>query len=269
MGIKKNAENTGNAVHITELCEIGDRERQEDSRGYGGSGEYAYAVLADGIGGMEQGEASSGFLVNFASEWLAASKADADTEICNGLYDMIQSANDKLRAHMAKQDGLNSGSTLLAVSIRQNRLFWVSAGDSRIYLLRGGRLFCLTRDHVRLLDNLRKAADGEISFEDACADPMAKALTCYMGAVRLLDVDRNIKPLILLPGDKVMLCSDGVYGALTEDEMIKALTQNREEAVRAIKTGVLAARLPHQDNFTALVISVPPASHFAGICKRK
>jgi len=193
-------------------------------------------------------------------DWLTASQAKEDQEICKDLYDMIREANNKMRDIMARQNpqqnSFNWSSTLQALSIHPNRLFWISVGNSRIYLLREANLYCLTRDHVHLLNMLRKAADGVISYKEAFSDPKAKTLVSYIGMPKLTEIDCNIKPLTLLPGDKIIMCSDSIYSALTKDEMIQALSQDEDQAVKALKIKMQAAQ-PYQDNYTAIVISIP------------
>ena len=122
---------------------------------------------------------------------------------------------------MARQAGLEgqTGSTLAAAVIKDDELYWVSVGDSRIYLYRRGEMTQLTTDHDYARELAREAALGNISPEEAATHPQRQALTSYLGLPFLSEIDRNEDPIILEPGDRILLCSDGLYKTIPDEEI--------------------------------------------------
>ncbi|MCY1362738.1 Protein phosphatase PrpC [compost metagenome] len=141
------------------------------------------------------------------------------------------------------------GSTVVALLAEGNRVACVWVGDSRCYLLRGRQLFQLSRDH-----SLRQQLIDEqgLSSEDAARQPGACALTRAVGANEALELD--IIELDSLPGDVFLLCSDGLYQDLSEDELSAALI--RPSAQLALqRLFELALQGPARDNLSAVVIN--------------
>src|SRR5262249_24099396 len=99
-------------------------------------------------------------------------------------------------------------------------------------------------------------AQGLIRQADADDDPDRNALTSHLGTETIRQIDRSVRPLPLLEGDRVLVCSDGVYRALSSDEMAAPLTDNPQRACETLITRVNAKRLDRQDNMTAIVIAV-------------
>ncbi|MCI6055173.1 MAG: protein phosphatase 2C domain-containing protein [Dysosmobacter sp.] len=149
-----------------------------------------------------------------------------------------------------------SGTTLAAVHLRGSALHWVSVGDSAIFLLRDGGVFQLNREHT-FLNTLyaRELEQDVICRERAEQDEDAHRLTSFVGIDRLEEVDRSLRPLALLPGDALLLCSDGVSGVLTPPELMEAMALRPEEGCALLEQMVLEKDLPAQDNFTGILIS--------------
>ena len=85
-------------------------------------------------------------------------------------------------------------------------------------------------------------------------DKQAGSLTSYLGEGRLSHIDRNQKGLRLLPGDKLLLCSDGVYGTLTETQMEQALSLDGEMSTEQMRKLIEDREAKYQDNYTALLL---------------
>ena len=143
---------------------------------------------------------------------------------------------------------------MTAVWILGDRLHFLSVGDSRICLIRGGALTILNREHVYGTELDEKAARGEISLEEARSDPQRKSLTSYIGTDPLKKIDRSVHGMTLLPGDKVLLMSDGVFGTLTEQEILRAAQGDAQVMAEGLQGMILAKRRPGQDNFTAVIL---------------
>lgn len=235
---------------------IGAREDQEDScwlsdwknpavvEKYG-----LAAVVADGIGGIADGQVASKAAVKAISERFAASNPSAS--LSDRLLAMAAGAQ---REVLAANRGSKCGSTLVSVLIKDRKMELVSVGDSRIYLCRQGSLLQLNRAHV-----LGKEIDESNAFGWGAADADArrrKALTAYLGKDNLRQIDRTIHPMRLISGDRVLLMSDGVFGALTEDEILSCVQAGAMETARKMIQMVVEKNLPGQDNATVAVVEV-------------
>ena len=148
----------------------------------------------------------------------------------------------------------NSGTTLAAAVIHDGGLHWASVGDTRVYLHRAGRLTQLTVDHgyERILN--RQVAAGDISAEAAADHPERRALTSYLGLDTVTEIDRTVKPLPLQPGDRVVLCTDGVHGVIAAEDIGRVLDEHSSGAAQALVDAVLARRRTTQDNATVTLM---------------
>jgi serine/threonine protein phosphatase PrpC len=132
-------------------------------------------------------------------------------------------------------------------------MVWVAVGDSRIYLIRNGTAVQINREHTYAEELDEKAAGGEISREEALNHPTRAALTSYLGIGRLEKVDRSIRPVPLRDGDRVLLMSDGVFGVLTDGEILAAMPYDPQESAAKLLEAALAKQNPRQDNLTAVI----------------
>jgi protein phosphatase len=250
----------GNAQHR------GDRAEQQDSFGFSDllnptllARQGALAVLADGMGGYALGRAASQIAVKtFLDGYLHKAP---DESISNVLRRLLQDANSAVRALAEREGELdNAGSTLAAAIIHQQCLHWISVGDSRIYLYRAGRLTPLTADHVYARELDREVAAGRIEAMAAADHPDREALTSFLGVPELEIVECNVQPVPLQSGDRVLLCSDGVYRALDEAELAEELARPQPQAAAEALVGrVLARHMPRQDNLTVVILAVGKA----------
>ena len=210
------------------------------------------AVLADGMGGLEKGGDASKVAVDaFLNRYL---ELDSNTTIMHQMLQALYVSNNAV-FDLAFQDGVSYdlGTTLIAVLIHENNLFWVSAGDSRVYLFRKGELKQLTMDHVYANHLKMELENGLISEEYANDHPEKDHLTSYLGIQDLKEVDYNETPLPLLNGDIIMLCSDGLYDVVSEDEIISILRDsNLQDSAEKLVNAALQKNLEYQDNVTVI-----------------
>jgi protein phosphatase len=246
----------GNAQHQ------GARETQQDSFGFSDLDDRPFVahagllgVVADGMGGMAHGGAAGMTAVRTLLQEYAAKTADES--IPDALLRSLRLANDAV-VDMARQAGTPDevGTTAAVVVVHDAALHWIAAGDTRIYVCRDGRLTQVNPDHVYGAELDAKVAAGEISASAAADDPDRAALTSHLGMARVRIIDRSLRPLPLLEGDRVLVCSDGVYRALTLDEMAAPLTDNPQRACETLVARVHAKRLDRQDNMTAIIIAL-------------
>jgi serine/threonine protein phosphatase PrpC len=146
------------------------------------------------------------------------------------------------------------GTTMVAVIIHEGNLYWAAVGDSLIYLVRSGAIIQVNREHTYAVELDEKAAIGEISWEAAASDPKRAALTSYLGMGKPEKIDRCLRPVKLLPGDRVLLMSDGIFGVLTDEEILEAMVQSPQESAVKLQEMTLGKNNPNQDNLTAVIL---------------
>ena len=208
------------------------------------------AVVADGMGGLSDGDRVSQAAVGAMLDAFLSSPADPAIL----LPSLLARANRAVNALLG-EEGLNqSGSTLAAAYIRDGAAYYLSVGDSRICLLRAGELYQLNREHIYRNELLVGAVNGSGTFEQAVAHPKAGGLTSYLGLGQLKYVDLPAAPLWLRPGDKLVLMSDGVYNALSPAELTRVLDGDARRAAEQVAAAVQAKGYAHQDNYTAIII---------------
>ena len=247
-------------VQVGNLHHIGAREEQQDSFAISDCSNGAmvqrkgcFAVVADGMGGLTGGGQVSAIVTSSMLRAFESCPSVGEKQIPELLLVMVQGANRDVLRFLGKARG-QSGSTVTAVWILGDRLHFLSVGDSRICLIRGGALTILNREHVYGTELDEKAARGEISLEEARSDPQRKSLTSYIGTDPLKKIDRSVHGMTLLPGDKVLLMSDGVFGTLTEQEILRAAQGDAQVMAEGLQGMILAKRRPGQDNFTAVIL---------------
>lgn len=249
-------------VQIGYVSNIGARSSQQDNWGISDINNThlvnergVLAVVADGMGGLSNGAEVSGIVVAMFKELF--SRLTLERDDAQELIYMVFEAQKVAKEYILSIGGEMSGSTVVAVIINDNKLHFVSVGDSRIYLLRGGKLLMLNRDHVYATELDIKAAMGDISIQDSIMDSQRGSLTNYIGMDELKEVDYNRLPISLAQGDKILLMSDGVFGTLSEAEIIAAVDRyNPTVGASNLEAAVQSHNKPGQDNFTAVIVSV-------------
>lgn len=244
----------GNAAHI------GQRRDQQDAFGLSNfeDGQFIdhggyLALVADGIGGMEYGAVASNIAVEaFLGRYLAKSVL---REVDETLDSALEAANRAILEEAERRDCLeNMGTTLVAAVICEGFLYWRSVGDSHLYLYRDGRLGQLNGDHNFTRTLQAWVAEGLISQNMADLHPDRATLDSFVGLNQIRHVDSNRQPLPLQDGDVIVLCSDGIYGSLTDAEIMACLAHEPMLAAQQLAETVLAKQRPYQDNLTTVVL---------------
>jgi PPM family protein phosphatase len=217
-----------------------------------GHNEDAYLVddrlglvaVADGMGGHQAGEVASAT----ALEALRAAVTSGE-----GIRDAVTAANAAVFDKSTTDERLRGmGTTLTAATLATGgTLLLGHVGDSRAYLLHGGRLERVTTDHS-LVEELIQA--GEITPEEAEADPRRSMITRALGIDP--DVDVDLYPTQLSSGDRLLFCSDGLTGMVSEDEIRTILTDEHEPNGAARRLVAAANAAGGIDNITVLVVDV-------------
>lgn len=231
----------------------GARNYQEDSFGFSSFEKesvknYGFtAVVADGMGGLSGGDRVSSHVVSSMLELQKSRNVTMPVNI--HLAQSLRAINNSVLA-----SGIKGGSTAVVVMCLSSGVYWCTAGDSRVYLFRGGRLTALNEDSDYFNNLIEQVISGDMTYEEAGENSKKDALAQYIGYKGGISPDGNAKPFIPRKNDKLLLCSDGVYNALTAGEIIESLSFNAEEAANVIENRVLAKAYANQDNFTAVVL---------------
>lgn len=220
-----------------------------------GDGIYLY-VVADGMGGHEAGEVASEMAVQTICR-VARERADRLPQLTvetleNILDEAFQEGNNTIKDHSERM-GNDMGTTLVASLVIRNELALVAnVGDSRAYLMRQRVLHQITRDHSLVA---RMVEQNRITPEAARHHPHSNILLRTVGTERNVDID--IFRVELEPDDRILLCSDGLWGDV-EDEDIEAILNHYPDARVACRELIRAAHHGGgRDNITALLVHIP------------
>ncbi len=222
-----------------------------------------FAVLADGIGGHRAGEVASEMAVEVISQQVAASDGRSPLET---LTAAIHLASQQIYAAAQADDARSGmGSTCSCAWVINDRLYTATVGDSRIYLLRNGSINQLSTDHTWIQEALER---GILTPEQARNHPNQHVIRRYLGSPTAPLVDNRMRlaalgeaseahqGLQLLPGDRLMLCSDGLSDLVSDAEMLETLNAMEPNAALQALVDLANARGGH-DNITMVLLHAP------------
>lgn len=231
------------------------RENNEDSLGYWEPEEDLVfarkgrlAIVADGMGGYEGGQEAS----RLAVETVIAMYRDFDGDDPQlGLMTALEAAHEQIRRYGLAHPHLRGmGTTCTVAAIIRDALYYVHIGDSRLYLIRGGEITQVTRDHSYVG---RLVETGMITREDAEKHPQRNILTAALGTSNELVMDSPGRPESLLSRDVLLLCSDGLWGQVRDSEILKMIDgKAADEAGRLLIQ--LARERGGPDNITVEIL---------------
>ena len=212
-------------------------------------------VVADGMGGHDGGEVASALAVETICRVAHEREANAQPGL-DGVEALVdeafQSANNTIKDH-ADEKGNDMGTTLVCLLLLDDGTgFVANVGDSRGYLLRNQSLHQLTRDHSLVAKMVER---GRISEEEARHHPHSNILLRTVGTEH--DIDIDIFRVELEKGDRVLMCSDGLWGEV-EDRDIESLLNTYPDARIASRELVRAAHHGGgKDNVTLVLVTIP------------
>ena len=214
-----------------------------------GSVDAVFAV-ADGMGGHEAGEVASAIVVQTLVNKFGPGSPFHAGGAAPGAEDLsqaVQAANATIVTE-AQGDKKGMGTTVTAGIIEQGRLHLAHVGDSRAYMLRGGRLYMLTQDHSWVAEQVRA---GALKPEEAATHPRRNLLTRALGASGQVEVDAQTIPLE--EDDLILLCSDGLYGVVPDQKLREELLSTPDLQAVCDHLVAEANRMGGPDNITVLV----------------
>ena len=216
-------------------------------------------AVADGMGGHEAGEVASGMCVRALAQ-LPQLATGERTATAGVVQQYLSSADESIRS----ATGSRAGTTLSGVVVVEQMgvPYWLvmNIGDSRTYRLSQGRLSQVSVDHSEVQQLVES---GEITAEEAAVHPRRHVVTRALGAGDETEADYWLLPIE--EGDRMMVCSDGLNGELTDGQMLEILStvEDPQEAVDALIQAAL--RRGGRDNITVIVIDARNVLNDAGI----
>ena len=205
---------------------IGTREYQQDYGYLYTDSDSAFGILCDGMGGLNGGERASRTAVEILAE--DYEKKRPREQILPFFEEEIAKADREVAA-LKNREGkrLKAGTTMVAALICQERLSYLSVGDSKIYLIRGGEILALTPEHnyrLKLHEDLKSGAISPKEYELQINTPKAEALISFIGMNGVARAE--LYETKLEDGDIVLLCSDGLYKCMNSRQIFAMVRDN-------------------------------------------
>lgn len=238
---------------------LGTREYQQDSLYAQRLNDGAIGIVCDGMGGLTGGEIASKTALKTMLSFFSSQKdmAVAIPEFMHRSAVEMDKAVHRLTDEKGKL--LDAGTTAVAAIVQDGKLYWMSVGDSKLYLVRDNCLMTINREHNYKLQLDMQLENREISREYYDREiKRGEALISYigMGNVQLVDVNQQAIPL--KNGDKILICSDGLYKCLPETIILDVIKQNGnqvEQAVSVLMDSVKRSKKRHKDNTSVILMA--------------
>ena len=241
---------------VFQLSRIGGRALNEDRMGYCYTRESGLFVLADGMGGHPEGEVAAQIALDTISALYQQQAQPVVNDPAQFLANAALAAHQRIVRYASQKGMLDTPRTTLVVAVVQgSSATWLHCGDSRLYLVRDGQLLLRTRDH----SFLEQDRSGLTEVEPVNRNIL---FTCLGSPTRpTFDI---AGPFALRQGDKLMLCSDGLWGSLDDAEIVRQLsTESVSQAVPALVDRALLAGGRRGDNVTVLAMDWETPDGFA------
>ena len=214
------------------------------------------AVVCDGMGGMADGGKASRTAIQMMVQGFKniekAPQVNIPAFFQQGIY-----AIDQVVSAFPKENGRGSGTTMVACIVEDNKLYWASVGDSRIYIIRNHQMQQVTRDHNYWLRLQEKVAAGQMTMEEAMAQRHKEALISYLGMGNVSLMDINTEPFTMQYGDMIMLCSDGITKTLPDAQIKKIILADEvrpAQKAEALVEAATHANSHSQDNTSVVLV---------------
>ena len=233
---------------VFQLSRQGGRPKNEDRMGYSYKRDTGLFVLADGMGGHPQGEVAAQTTLQTFSALFQRDANPLIRDPATFLSAAVMASHHQIISYASKRGMMETPrTTVVACLIQDERLHWVHCGDSRLYVIRGRHLLMRTRDHSYI------EAQNGIGLTLPNITNRNVLFTCLGSTVRpMFD---TAGPLPLVPGDKILLCSDGLWSNVNDDDIVRVLSN---APVEDAAPELVAMALDHAgeaaDNVTVLAL---------------
>ena len=241
------------AADTASLSHTGGRKENQDACGFEQNESGACWVVADGLGGHAGGEIASRMAVDAVLS-LFREKSSLPSVSAGDVIDCFDAAQAAIQNKADKEYSLSGMRTTMVVLLgKQDRLVWGHVGDSRLYLFRQGQIVQQTRDHSvpqMLVDA------GKLKPEELRGHEDQNRLTRALGQEGTIRPAVLSEPVVLQNGDAALLCSDGIWTWILEQEMEEDLhkAQSAGEWLELLEKRLLARVTGQYDNYTAIAV---------------
>ena len=237
---------------VYQVSRKGGRPKNEDRMGYCYTRSAGLFALADGMGGHPEGEVAAQMALQTLAALFQRDARPALPDPLRFLHDAVLAGHHQLLRYATDKALMDTPrTTVVACVLQGSAAYWVHCGDSRLYLLRDGQLVMRTRDHSYTELQGALAQAGQPLPADAQRFNRNVLFTC-LGSPGKPVVD-TAGPVALLPGDRLLLCSDGLWGSVSDEAIAQTLAQRPiSDAVPELAEQALRVAGSRSDNVTLL-----------------
>jgi len=235
---------------VFQVSRKGGRGRNEDRTGYCYTHGSSVFLLMDGMGGHPQGEVAAQLTLQTISTMFEQEAKPQLTDVAAFLESAVLAAHRQILRYAIEKAMLDAPrTTIVAAVVQSGSATWIHCGDSRLYWVRQGKLLMRTRDHS-FIERRQKAAAGLQTQECINRNVL---FTCLGSPTKpVFDI---AGPVALQQGDKLMLCSDGIWGSLSDDDIVYDLGHKPvDQAVPDLVEKALRKAGDSSDNVSCLAL---------------
>lgn len=239
---------------------IGGRRENQDACDAAAAGDSIIVTVCDGMGGGPGGRTASNLAVNAIISYVKENLG-SNTDPSEVLHSAIVHANDVLRNKIEEVPELDGmGTTVTAVILGPHHATIAHVGDSRVYQMRGSRLMFRTADHSKVGEMVRS---GDLTEEQARLSSFSNIITRALGVGSSVEIDIDTRPYE--KGDRFVLCTDGVWGAMPQKELLKEFHRLKSLEGTLDQINIEVEKAGKQkggghDNYTAIIIETKKSS---------
>jgi PPM family protein phosphatase len=235
---------------VYQVSRKGGREKNEDRMGYCYTRDSGLFALADGMGGHPEGEVASQLALQTLAAMFQRDSKPTLADPLRFLHEAIIAGHHQLLRYATQKSLIDTPrTTVVACVLQGNAAYWAHCGDSRLYMVRGDKLLARTRDHSysELQETLSQVVPMGERFN-------RNVLFTCLGSPGKPVVD-TVGPLLLQPGDRLLLCSDGLWGSVSDTVITEQLAQHPiSDAVPELVEQALRNGGPKSDNVSVLAM---------------
>lgn len=210
-------------------------------------------IVADGMGGHSAGEVASGMTVELVPRLYYGSQSPAP----DALREAVEETNRQIHAaSLADESKRGMGTTCTALAVVGDEAFAAHVGDSRLYMMREGKVYLLTEDHSAVMEMVKL---GLITMDEARTHEDKNVILRALGTAPEVEVSM-LTPFRVRAGDKYLLCSDGLYDLVVDEEIESELSAAEDIHAAGERLIMMAKARGGHDNITVGIVEMVPAA---------